>query len=115
MTLDAQNHVSGRAILDLDAIRKSQPRGTLDPMAYLTGSLEVKITGVLRTSAGRASFDLITATVAGMSVKPFVQGLVSSYTKTPDRPNGIQFDQPFALAYGIQSIEIQKGSATIIQ
>ena len=39
--------VSGRAIVDLDAVRKQKQRGWLDPMGYLTGRLPLTARGTL--------------------------------------------------------------------
>ena len=45
--------VSGRAVVDLDAVRKSKsPTSLLDPMNYLFGRLPVTATGTLTTSNG---------------------------------------------------------------
>jgi hypothetical protein len=46
--------VSGRAIVDLDAVRKQRQRGWLDPMGYLTGRLPLTARGRLTTQNGMA-------------------------------------------------------------
>jgi hypothetical protein len=108
--------VSGRAIVDLDAVRKSQPRSWFDPAAYLTGSVEVKATGVLHTSNGIGTFQLESATVGALPVpKSVLQELVSYYSRTPDTPAGFDLDKPFELPAKIREVEIQRGGATIIQ
>jgi len=63
ITIPGEQRVSGRAIVDLDAVRKSKERTWLDPAAYLTGSVEVTATGILQTSNGRGTFKLESATV----------------------------------------------------
>src|SRR5712671_3208021 len=62
--------VSGRAVVDLDAVRKAggNSGGLFDLRTYLTGQVPVTATGVLRTSNGRARFELESASVAGVPV-----------------------------------------------
>src|SRR5262245_37611686 len=45
LTLTGNQRVSGRAIVNLDAVRTAQERSWLDPAAYLTGSLEIQAVG----------------------------------------------------------------------
>ena len=54
-TRSASGRVSGRAVVDLDAVRKQKQRGWLDPMGYLTGRLPVTAAGVLTTKDGKGS------------------------------------------------------------
>ena len=105
-----------QAVADLDAVRKAQPRGAFNPLAYLTGSLEVKVNGVLRAKGGQATFEVETATVAGIPIpKAFLQDLVTSYSKSPIFPDGISLEKPFAMSSGIQAIEVRLGTGVIIQ
>jgi hypothetical protein len=116
ITILADRRVSGRAIVDLDAVRKSQPRSWFDPAAYLTGSVEVKATGMLHTANGIGTFELESATVGALPVpKSVLQELVSYYSRTPDTPEGFDLDKPFELPAKIREVEIQRGAATIIQ
>src|SRR5215210_2629801 len=49
--------VSGRAVVDLDAVRKAKnPTSLLDPMNYLFGRLPVTAVGTLTTSNGVGRF-----------------------------------------------------------
>src|SRR5215831_7008151 len=58
--------VSGRAVVDLDAVRQSKPStGLFDPRALLRGRLPVTATGVLKTGDGEGRFELESATVGG--------------------------------------------------
>ena len=52
--------VSGRAVVDLDAVRKAggSSGGLFDLRSYLTGQVPVTATGVLRTSNGHARLEL---------------------------------------------------------
>jgi len=111
-----EHRVSGHALVDLDAVRKSKERTWLDPAAYLTGVVEVKVTGTLQTANGKGTFALETATIANVPVpKSLMQELVSFYSRTAETPEGISLDQPFDLPHKIREVQIQRGAATIIQ
>ncbi len=108
--------VSGRAVVDLDAVRKSKPRGWLDPAGYLTGRLPLTARGKLITENGVGRFALEAAEIAGVSVpKTFVQELLSYYSRSASDPDGINMDDPFNLPVQIREIRVATGSATIIQ
>ena len=108
--------VTGVATVDLDAVRKSKERGWLDPLAYLTGSVDLHAVGRLRASGGKGVFELESASV-GMLPIPLValQEIVSHYTKTPENPGGFSLDQPFDLPQKIRQVDLQRGSAVIVQ
>jgi len=108
--------LSGRATVDLDAARKQQPRGWMDPMGYLTGRLPVTATGTLTTKAGIGRFTLETVEISGVAVpKSLLQELVSYYSKTPENPAGFKIDDPFELPSGIREIRVGKAQATVVQ
>lgn len=111
---DARLH--GRAIVDLDAVRRKTSGGLFDPRSYLTGRLPVTATGTLQTDKGRGKFTLETATVSGLPIpKSFLQELLSFYSRSDDYPNGINMDDPFDLPAAIQRIVVHPGRATIVQ
>jgi len=112
-----QGRLSGRAVVDLDVIRKKRSSGGwFDPLSYLTGQLPLTAVGVLTTDAGRGKFALETAAVSGIPIpKSFLQEIVSYYTRTPDFPQGINIDDPFDLPAEIQRIDVTQGRAVIHQ
>jgi hypothetical protein len=108
--------LTGRATVDLDAIRKSKERGFLDPLSYVTGSVEVTAIGTLKTANGQGTFDLQSATLGGVSIpKSLLQELVSYYSRTPETPNGFDLDKPFVLPAAIRTVETRRGAATVVQ
>ena len=108
--------VSGRAIVDLDAVRKQKQRGWLDPMGYLTGRLPLTARGRLTTQNGVGRFELEAAEISGVTVpKTFIQELLSFYSRTPEDPDGINMDDPFELPAQIREIRVAPGAATIVQ
>ena len=108
--------VTGRAVVDLDAVRTQKKRGWTDPLGYLTGRLPVTATGVLTTQNGVGRFQLESAELSGVTIpKSVLQELLSYYSKTPENPAGINMDEPFELPAAIQEIRIGQGSAVIVQ
>jgi hypothetical protein len=109
--------LSGRAIVDLDAVRKQKaPTSLLDPMNYLMGRLAVTATGRLTTSKGVGRFDLESSSVGSVPIpKILLQEIVSYYSRTPEKPSGISLDDPFALPARIREIQVERGQAIIVQ
>jgi hypothetical protein len=108
--------VSGRAIVDLDAVRTQKKRAWTDPMGYLTGRLPVTAVGTLSTENGVGRFQLESAAVSGVTVpKAVLQELLSYYSRTPENPAGINMDDPFALPARIREIKVGQGTALVIQ
>jgi hypothetical protein len=109
--------LSGRAVVDLDAVRKgANGGGVFDPRSYLTGHLPVAVTGVLRTSNGVGRFELESATLGGVPIPKLVlQEIVGYYSRSPQKPGGISLDDAFALPAGIREIQVERGQAIIVQ
>jgi hypothetical protein len=111
-----EGRVSGRAVVDLDAVRKQKQRGWLDPIGYLSGRLPVTASGRLTTKEGKGQFQLESAEISGVTVpKTVLQELVSYYSRTPENPSGIDMDAPFELPARIREIQVGAGSSTIVQ
>jgi hypothetical protein len=116
LNAQAEGIVAGRAIVDLDAVRKQKERGWLDPMGYLTGRLPLNVRGRLTTENGVGRFILESAELSGMTVpKSLVQELLTFYSRTPEDPDGINMDDPFQLPAQIREIRVTPGTATIVQ
>lgn len=117
-TLNAlgDGRVGGRAVVDLDAVRKQKQRGWLDPMGYLTGRLPITARGTLTTKEGVGRFELESAEISGIMVpKTLIQELLTYYSRTPDKPAGINMDDPFELPSRIKEIRVGKALSTIVQ
>lgn len=111
-----QQRVQTRAIVDLDAVRTSQPRGWLDPMAYVKGSLEVVMLGTFSAANGKGVYHFESGTVGGVAIpRAVMQELLSYYTRSPETPNGIGLDQPFDLPAAIREVQVRRGAATVVQ
>ena len=117
LTILGTGRVSGRAVVDLDAVRKERkPASILDPMNYLSGRLPITATGLLTTSNGMGRFALESAAIASIPVpKVVLQEIVSFYSRTPEKPSGIGLDDPFALPAKIREIHVERGQAVVVQ
>ena len=116
LTALGDGRVAGRAIVDLDAVRAQKQRGWLDPLSYMTGKLPLTATGTLITQEGVGRFQLESAEISGVTIpKTLVQELLSYYSKTTEKPDGINMDDPFELPSRIREIRVGKGEATVIQ
>jgi hypothetical protein len=117
VTILGPGRLSGRAVVDLDAVRKAKnPTSLLDPMNYLMGRLPVTATGVLKTSNGVGQFALESASVGGVPIpKLILQEIVSYYSRTAENPAGVSLDDPFALPARIREIQVERGQAIIVQ
>lgn len=108
--------VNTRALVNLDIVRLSEKRGWLDPLAYVTGILEVHLIGLFRGANGQGVYTFESARVGGAPVpRSVLQELLAFYTRTPETPKGILLDTPFELPAGIREVELRRGMATVIQ
>jgi hypothetical protein len=109
--------LSGRAIVDLDAVRKQKaPTSLLDPMNYLMGRLAVTAVGTLKTANGVGRIDLESSSVGSIPIpKILLQEIVSYYSRTAEKPGGIGLDDPFPLPSRIREIQVERGQAIIVQ
>ncbi len=109
--------LSGRAVVDLDAVRKQKaPTSLLDPMNYLMGRLAVTAVGTLKTANGVGRFELESSSVGSVPVpKILLQEIISYYSRTPEKPAGVSLDDPFVLPARIREIQMERGQAIIVQ
>ena len=108
--------VTGRAMVDLDAVRTQKKRAWTDPLGYLTGRMPVTASGTLTTANGVGRFSLESAQIQGITIpKSLLQELLSFYSRTAENPAGINMDEPFKLPSAIREITVGQGTATIVQ
>lgn len=108
--------VRARAIVDLDAVRRSRQRSWRDPLSYLVGSVEVIASGAVAADEGLGRAQLESATVGGISLpRSVIEELLQFYTKTPERPEGFDLDEPFELPANIRSAVVERERVTIEQ
>jgi hypothetical protein len=117
VTLLGRNRVSGKAIVDLDVVRKKQSSGGwFDPTSYLTGKLLVTASGRVVTADGKGRVELESAEVSGVPIpKTFLNQMVNFFTRTADNPNGSTVDDVFELPAKIRRIDSEPGRFTVHQ
>jgi len=117
VTIIGDGRVTGQAVVDLDAVAKRRsPRGGLDPLSLIGGTVPVSVTGLLHTRDGMARFEVESAEMSGIPVPVTVlQELVTYYSRTPERPQGLRLDDTFALPAGIRQIEVGRAQAVVVQ
>lgn len=116
ITILPGGRLTGRATVDLDAVRTSQERGMLSPWALLRGQLPVEAIGMLRTQKGVGAFTLESAYVGGVPVpKTILQELVTYYSRSESQPKGINIESPFQLPAKIMEIRTAQGQALVVQ
>ena len=116
ITILGDGRVSATAVVDLDAVRDSQEVGMLSPMRLMSGRLPVTASGMIQSQHGTVRFLLDSADVSGVPIpKGLLQQVVSYYSRTPERPAGVNLDDAMDLPAGIQEIRVQPGQAIIVQ
>jgi len=117
LTIIGNGRVMGVATVDLDAVSRQNASGsTFDLWKLVGGRMPISVTGVLQTKSGRGQFDLQSATLGGVPVpKALLQELLSYYSRSADRPDGVRLDAPFSLPAKIQQIEVGTGQAVVVQ
>jgi hypothetical protein len=114
ITLPAANRFDGRAVVDLDEVRKSKDYGFLGLL--LQGTHELKLSGTFSGSNGKGLVHISKASLDGMEVpQTLVETLVSHFSKSPDLPGGFQLDKPFDLPSRIRTLQVLSGAITVVQ
>jgi hypothetical protein len=116
LTFQDAGKVEMKALVDLDLIRTAEKRGWLDPLAYVSGMMEVRTNGVFRGANGKGTYVYESATIGGVPIpKSVLAELVAFYTRSPETPKGIPLDAPFELPHRIKNVELRRGVAMVIQ
>ena len=117
ITIVGQGKLMGQAVVDLDAVAKKRSSGgSLDPWSFLGGKVPVSVTGILHTQEGVGRFEVQGAEVSGVPVPTtLLQELLSYYSRSPERPQGLRLSDPFPLPARIQQIEVGQGQAVVVQ
>jgi hypothetical protein len=118
VTIVGEGQVAAKALVDLDAVskRRAGRGGAFDPLTLIGGTVPVSVAGLLHTKEGKARFEVQSAEISGIPVPVTVlQELVSYYSRTSERPEGVRLDEAFALPSGIRQIEIGRGQAVVVQ
>jgi hypothetical protein len=117
VTIIGNGKVAGKAVVDLEAVGKKRGSGSmLDPWSYLGGRVPVNVVGILHTKDGVGKFELESADVSGLPLPAgLLQELISYYSRSEAKPEGVRLDRQFTLPANIQQIEVGQGRAVVVQ
>jgi hypothetical protein len=117
VTVVGNGKLLGVVTVDLEDIGKQRSSGgSLDAWKLLGGRLPISLTGILRTKDGRGQFELQGADIAGIPVpRVLVQEIVTHYTRSDEKPNGVRLDEQFSLPASIKQIDVGQGQAVVVQ
>ena len=117
VTIIGNGKVAGKAVVDLEAVGKKRGSGSmLDPWSYLGGRVPVNVVGILHTKDGVGKFELESADVSGLPLPAgLLQELISYYSRSEAKPEGVRLDRQFTLPANIRQIEVGQGRAVVVQ
>ena len=118
ITIVGEGRLAGQATIDLDAVakRRSSGGGAFDPLSLIGGRVPVGVTGILHTRDGQARFEVQSAQMSGIPVPVTVlQEVLTYYSRSDDRPQGVRLDDVFTLPSNIRQIEVGQGQAVVVQ
>ena len=112
-----QGRLMGQAIVDMGSVAKRKSSGgTFDPWSFVGGKVPISVTGVLHARDGMGRFELQSAAISGVPVpSTLLQELLTYYSRTPEKPQGVRLDAPFALPANIRQIDVGQGQAVVVQ
>jgi hypothetical protein len=118
VTIVGEGQLAGQATIDLDAVskRRSAGGGAFDPLSLIGGKVPVSVSGVLHTRDGKARFEVQRAEMSGIPVPVTVlQEVLTYYSRSDQRPQGVRLDDIFSLPANIRQIEVGQGQAVVVQ
>jgi len=117
ITVVGPDRLAGRAVVDLDAVRKaSPPTSLLDPKNLLIGRVPLSAVATFTSTNGMGKFVLESAKIGNLPLpKLLLDEIASYYTRSDARPQGFTTEDPWPLPAGIREIHITPGQAVIIQ
>jgi hypothetical protein len=118
ITIVGEGQLAGQATIDLDAVskRRSAGGGAFDPLSLIGGKVPVSVSGILHTRDGKARFEVQRAEMSGIPVPVTVlQEVLTYYSRSDERPQGVRLDDIFTLPANIRQIEVGQGQAVVVQ
>src|SRR5687767_742837 len=118
VTILGEGRLAGQAVIDLDAVakRRSSSGGAFDPLSLIGGKVPVTVNGILHTRDGKARFEVQRAEMSGIPVPVTVlQEVLTYYSRSDERPQGVRLDDIFTLPANIRQIEVGQGQAVVVQ
>ena len=107
-----------RGLVDVEQLRARAPSdGSWSPALLLSGKVQAEVRGrYFGEPAGFGRVEIEQVQLGGFSVPvSFLEYLVSSSTKSPSAPNGVDIGSPFRLPWSVRRIRLQPGRAVLEQ
>jgi hypothetical protein len=106
--------VTAGAILDLGVLRNRMPDSSVAQL--LSGRVPVELEARIHADGGVGKLTVDSVTLGGLPIpESLLQQIVTAYTKSPSRPDGVRLDEPFPLPYGIKSARVEQGRLRLRQ
>jgi hypothetical protein len=117
ITIVGDGRLAGQATIDLDAVAKRRASaGAFDPLSLIGGKVPVSVSGILHSRDGQARFEVQRAEMSGLPVPVTVlQEVLTYYSRSDERPQGVRLDDIFTLPANIRQIEVGQGQAVVVQ
>lgn len=117
IALGADGLLSGRVLVDIDEFKRHRGSGgAFDPLSYLSGQVPLTARGLLHARAGKGRFQLISAQIFGVQLpRALVRELARFFSRTAQKPDGFDMDEPFDLPAKIREVVVRKGQAVVVQ
>ena len=114
-TARRRGRVQASAIVDLDAVRRSRERSLFDPLAYLTGAVEVVAAGSVEGSEGEGLIRYESATVGGVAVPKGSRRSCCGSIPDAGAAARLRVRRAVRLARRLRAVSVERGSVTVTQ
>ena len=115
-SLIGEGALLAEGVVDLDRVGNRPNAGPFDPISLLSGKLPVKAAAVIQSADGLARVHLDYLEIGGIRLpQNLTKELIAAYTRSVDRPAGIDIDLEYSLPYRILKIHVHPGEAVIVQ
>lgn len=107
-----------RGLVDVEQVRARGPSdGSWNPALLLSGKVQAEVRGrYFGETAGFGRVEIEQVQLGGFVVPvTFVEYLVSSSTRSPRAPSGVDVGSPFRLPWSVRRIRLQPGRAVLEQ
>ena len=117
VTIVGEGQLSGNDVVDLEASRSGGRRAArLDPWSLIGGqvcrsALPASCTPATARDGSRCSGRDVRHAGAGA----LLQEVLTYYSRSPERPQGVRLDDMFTLPANIRQIEVGQGQAVVVQ
>ena len=116
VSLDTNGEISVQATIDLSAVTRNRQPNQTDLFGRLNGQLLVAASGRLYTENRTGRVEIRSVTVGGIGVPlGILAEIVRYYSRSVEKPDGIDLFAPFELPYGITEVNVTAERVVVIQ